>query len=112
MPRSIMALLAAVAAGLPVLATIAHGDLVWVTAYDVAVAAGVLAYVSAAPRSEGSGIFKKDPSKSGSTRLSLLRKRSCDTPGQPEFVLLATTPAEDHSSSLREALDAVGVRQR
>jgi hypothetical protein len=93
-----MALLAAVAAGLPVLTTFAHGDLVWVMACDVAVAAGILAYVSAAPRS-----------KSGSTRLSLLRKRSCDTPRQPEFVLLATTPAEDHNSSLREALDAVGV---
>jgi hypothetical protein len=109
MPRSMMALLAAVAAGLPVLATFAHGDLVWVTAGDVAAAAGILAYVSAAPRSERSGIFKRNSSKSGSTRLSFFRKRSCDTPSQPEFVLFSTTPAEDHSSTLREALEAVGV---
>jgi hypothetical protein len=59
MPRSMMALLAAVAAGPPVLTAFAHGDLVWVTAADVAVAAGILAYVSTAPRSEAQGSSKK-----------------------------------------------------
>lgn len=49
MPRGMVALLAAVAAGLPVLAVLAHGDLVWAMACDVAGAAGLVAYVSAAP---------------------------------------------------------------
>jgi hypothetical protein len=42
-----------------VLTAFAHGDLVWVTAADVAVAAGILAYVSTAPRSEAQGSSKK-----------------------------------------------------
>jgi hypothetical protein len=49
MPRGMVALLAAVAAGLPVLGALAHGGLVWMMACDVALAAGLVAYVTAAP---------------------------------------------------------------
>ena len=56
MPRGMVALLAAVAACLPVLATLAHGDLVWVMAVDTSGAAGLVAYVTAVPalRAKGS----------------------------------------------------------
>ena len=44
-----MALLAAVTAGLPVLATLAHGGVVWVMALAVAAAAALFTYVTAVP---------------------------------------------------------------
>jgi hypothetical protein len=59
MPRGMVALLAAVAAGLTVLATLTHGALLRVTAAGVAGAAGLVAYVTSAAGSTGSGIFKK-----------------------------------------------------
>jgi hypothetical protein len=108
MPRGMVALLAAVAAGLPVLATLAHGHLVWVMAGDAAGAAGLVAYVTAVPALRAKGSFKETLPKYGPSRLSPLRRHRRDTPRQPEFVLVTTMPAEDHRSSLREALDALG----
>jgi hypothetical protein len=106
MPRGMVALLAAVAAGLPVLATLAHGALLWVTAAEVAGAAWFVAYVTTTPGSTGSAIFKKK-SLCVEDRDRLLRRRHRHIPRQPEFVLVTTTPAEDHRSSLRDALDAL-----
>jgi hypothetical protein len=54
MPRGMVALLAAVAAGLPVIAALVHGPLVWISAGDVAGAAGLVTYVTVAPRIQGS----------------------------------------------------------
>jgi hypothetical protein len=59
MPRGMVALLAAVAAGLPVLGALAHGGLVWVMACDVALAAGLVAYVAAPPVHGLSDLLKK-----------------------------------------------------
>jgi hypothetical protein len=100
-----VALLAAVAAGLPVLATLAHGALIWVAAGDVAVAAWLVAYVTSAPGQAVSGIFKKK-SPNVENDHGVLRTRR-DTSRRPEFVFVATQPAEDHCSSLREAVDVL-----
>lgn len=61
MSRGMVALLAAVAAGLPVLGVLAHGSLVWVVACDVAMAAGLVAYVTAAPAPQLNDLQKKSP---------------------------------------------------
>lgn len=60
MPRGMVALLAAVAACLPVLATLAHGALLWVMAAEVAGAAWLVAYATTTPGSTASAIFKKN----------------------------------------------------
>ena len=107
--RSMVALLAAVAAGLPVLAILAHGDLVWVIAFEAAGAAALVAYVNAAPTLRARDLQKKISSKYVFSSV-YIRTRSCrDIPRQPEFVSAAATPAEDDRSSLREALDALDL---
>jgi hypothetical protein len=47
MPRGMVGLLAAVAAAMSALVSFVHGGLVWVVVTDAAVAAGLVAYVSA-----------------------------------------------------------------
>ena len=47
MPRSIVGLLAAVGTAMSALVAFAHGDLIWVTIADAAVATGLVAYMSA-----------------------------------------------------------------
>src|SRR5579859_7528788 len=103
-----MGLLAAVAAGLTVLAVLAHSVLIVVAvASVVAVAAGLTGYINASG-SIGSGASKTNLSMYSSTWLDLLRRHRRNTSRQPKFVLVTTTPAENHRSSPREAIDALG----
>jgi hypothetical protein len=46
MPRSVVGLLAAVGTAMSALVAFAHGDLVWVTIADAAVATGLAAYLA------------------------------------------------------------------
>ena len=113
MPRSMVGLLAAIAVALPALVSLAHGYLVGVMVGDAALAAGLVAYVSA-PGLPTRRSSKKTLPKGASIGGFTMARRSRDTPGRRNFVVMATKPTDDHCSSLGEALDAISrttVRQ-
>lgn len=72
MPRSIVGLLAAVGAAMSALASLAHGDLIWVAVADAAAATGLASYLALAPTKNLTAT---------STQSPLRRHRnSCATP--------------------------------
>jgi hypothetical protein len=112
MPRSMVGLLAAIAVALPALVSLAHGYLFAVMVGDAALAAGLVAYVSA-PGLPTRRSKKASPNGASIGGLTMARRRR-NTPKRRDFVVTVTEPADDHCSSVGEALEAISrttVRQ-